>query len=245
MNPRLPWAPFIALIVVTAAPAATFEGKVEMKMTANGHPPQAMTYQIREGQMRMDLPAGGKQGGASVIIDTAKQQMMFIMPSQRMYMIRPIPSASASAESGGSSVQGRNAAAGEIPPISATTESDKILGYNCVKYVTHGKADGSVTEIWVTDQLGSFAGLGGMGSGAPGGRMGTGAPPVPQGWEKALMGKAFFPLRVVGKDASGKENFRLEVVSVEKNTLPDSLFAPPDGYRELNLGNIMGGIMPH
>ena len=42
----------------------------------------------------------------------------------------------------------------------------------------------------------------------------------------------------------GKEKFRLEVTSVEKTSLPDSLFAPPDGWRKFDLGAMMGGAMP-
>jgi hypothetical protein len=34
----------------------------------------------------------------------------------------------------------------------------------------------------------------------------------------------------------------MEVISVEKTSLPDSLFAPPEGWQDI--GAMMGGAMP-
>ncbi len=73
--------------------------------------------------------------------------------------------------------------------------------------------------------------------GGPGGRRGQ-APPE---WESIIKGSGFFPLRIVSFEG-GKEKFRMEVTSVQKTSLPDSLFAAPDGYRKLDLGGMMGGM---
>ncbi|MSU66562.1 MAG: DUF4412 domain-containing protein [Opitutus sp.] len=67
--------------------------------------------------------------------------------------------------------------------------------------------------------------------------------PVPQGWERALNGLELFPLRVVTHEKDGKENFRMEVTAIEKQTLPDALFSAPAGYQKMDLGGMMGGLM--
>ena len=178
-----------------------------------------------------------------MIMDSTKQQMLILVPSQHMYMVQPFPSATGAMGAQSPYVpSGPAAGVAEAPSLGITTEHATVLGYDCIKYVVKSQKDSSVVEMWVTDQLGNFAGLGGMGGGAPAGRMGMGPPAAPQGWEKALLGKGFFPLRVVGTDASGKETLRLEVTAVHKQTMDDSLFAPPDGYHEFNLGSMMGGM---
>jgi hypothetical protein len=49
-------------------------------------------------------------------------------------------------------------------------------------------------------------------------------------------------MRVV-TSAGGKEKFRLEVTAVEKEALPDSLFAAPADWRKFDIGSMMGGAM--
>jgi hypothetical protein len=76
-----------------------------------------------------------------------------------------------------------------------------------------------------------------MGGGGPMGK--RTAPPA---WEKALMGKNFFPLRVVTQNAKGKELSRMEAVSVEKGAQDASYFAPPAGATKFSLGDMMKGM---
>jgi hypothetical protein len=73
--------------------------------------------------------------------------------------------------------------------------------------------------------------------------MGRGKGAAPQGWEQALAGKELFPLRVVGKDKSNRESFRMEVTAIQKETLPDALFTPPADYKSFDMGGMMKGIM--
>jgi hypothetical protein len=107
---------------------------------------------------------------------------------------------------------------------------ETILGYDCRKYTV--TSDRGTADIWVTDQLGTFAGL--FHGGAPG----RPSQPPPE-WENALKGKAFFPMKVVGTNDKG--TFTMEVTAINKTSLPDSLFAPPDGWQKFDLGSIMGG----
>jgi hypothetical protein len=220
----------LAFFVPSLVLAAGFEGKVTMKMTGPKGAPPAMTFSIKEGFSRIDM-IGAEGRNAAVILNAAKQEMTILMLDQKMYMTQAIPKPAAAATAAGIS----EGAAGTA--VEVTTTKEKILGYDCVKYVAQTKE--GTSEIWVTDQLGAFLGFGG-GAAMGGGRRGPGASaPAPQGWEQALAGKGVFPLRVV-TTAGGKESFRLEATNVEKASLPDSAFSAPADFR--NLSDMMRGM---
>lgn len=205
--------------------------------SANGSP--VISYSIKEGFMRMDASASSHQSG--IIYDLKNRQMIILIPERSMYMVRQIPAPGSAPAYGGPGGPGGPEAG---PPPNPGTfeksgETETILGYTCTKYVYTSGED--TTEIWVTDQLGTFGGF--NFGGRPGGRSG-----VPQGWASALQGKAFFPMRVIGTE-NGK-SFRMDVTAVEKVSIPDSEFAPPDGWQKFDMGSFMqgmgaGGFMPH
>lgn len=211
--------------------AEMFEGKVTMKVTSSSSKDgsQTIDMSMKEGFMRTDIAS--QRGTAAAIIDYKNQQMIVLMPQQKMYMVRPLPSTATPSSPANATVKQAAASGSDLTETGVT---ETILGYTCTKW-THTSAQGT-SEIWVTDQLGTFGGLPhGGGPGAP--------QQAPQAWESALKGKNFFPLRVV-TSTGGKEKFRLEVTSVEKTSLPDSDFAAPAGWRKFDLGAMMGGAMP-
>jgi hypothetical protein len=220
---------FLSLFLAGAAlapavlSADTFEGKVTMTLTmaGAGSGPHAITYSTKNNLVRIDTDAG-PHGSASIILDTAKQQMTILMPQQSMYMVRPIPMPTGP-ETG---AQGQSAGF----QFTKTAETAKLLGYDCVKYTVQS-ADGT-TELWVTDQLGTFAGFGG----GMGGRQGQ----TSASWEDAIKGKNFFPLKVIATH-NGTE-MRMEATAVQKESLPDSDFVPPAGWKDI--GAMMQGMMP-
>jgi hypothetical protein len=228
-------APLCALALTCALSAETFEGKVSMTMTSStsSNGPQTINYSIKEGFMRMDVTAA--KGAGAFITDFKNRQVIILMPQQKMYMVQQMPDPNAAGKPGGAP----GATPGGSPNASNTSfkdtgETETILGYPCKKYeITSPKG---TTEIWATDQLGVFGGLS-MG-GAPGRR-----PQAPQAWESVIKGSGFFPMRVESNEG-GKGNFKLEVTSVDKTSLPDSLFAAPDGWRKFDMGAMMGGMMP-
>jgi hypothetical protein len=210
----------LAVVTIPAALAASFEGKVTMKVTGPKNTPPTMTFNLKEGFSRIDVNAEGNKAG--IIFNAAKQEMTILMLDQKMFMTQTMPKPATTAAGAAEGAAGT--------AVEITTTKEKILGYDCVKYVTTAK-DGT-SEIWVTDQLGAFLGLGGPAGG--GGRRGPGAGgPPPQGWEAALAGKGVFPLRVV-TTAGGKETFRMEATAVEKVALPDSTFSAPADFQDLS-----------
>lgn len=224
--------PVLVLLAALAAPgalcAAVFEGKVTMKLVGPKGTPQQMNFSVKEGLTRIDMTAQGMT--PAIIMDQAKQQMVILMTEQKMFMIQPMPKPPETPAAGGP-----DQAVGTAPTVQATGVTEKILGYDCTKYVSTDK--NATTEVWVTDQLGTFMGFG-PGGGGPMGRRGG---PGGQAWEQQFRGKGMFPLRVI-TTKDGKEAFRMEATSVEKQTLDASVFEPPADYRDI--GSMMKGMMP-
>lgn len=217
----------LALLSPLVTSAADFEGTIKLKMTAERGQSLPMSLSMKGGLTRMDMQADETQ--TSMIMDPAKQTVTILMPEQRMYMVHAIP---------------QHAMAGaqdkaDDTTVEKTSVREKILGYDTTKYIA--KSKGETTEIWITEELGTFAGLGaGGGMGGPGQAPGKGR--GAQAWEKAFKGKQAFPLRVITRGKNGKEDFRMETTAVEKKSLPDSLFQPPAGFQKLDMGGMMRGM---
>jgi hypothetical protein len=221
---------FLAPTYLAAAPA-TFEGTVQLNISGGARLVRSMTFQTRADQARIiTLGEAGKT--ATLIMDYKNAKMTIMMPAQHMYMVRPLslPEAPSTPRN-----PTDDAAAPAAPALEKEAATDTILGYLCNKYVLH--AQGITTVIWATDELGSFSALG-RGNFGP---QRPGRAALPQGWQKAVAGKNFFPLRVVATDANGVEKFRMEVTGVTKEKLPDEDFVPPPGYQQFDPTR----MMPH
>ena len=205
--------------------AAEFEGKVNFTMTPASGQSQEIHYAVKNGKIRIEMP--GQRGMmGSMIIDPAKRETTMVMDQQKMYMTMPMPDIAAQVE--------KAQTEGTLEP---TGEKEKILGYTAEKYLsTYGSTK---SELWLAEGLGSFIGFSSAGS-PMGGRR---APDTPQAaWEKALAGKALFPLRVVSYDKAGKEAFRMEATAVDKQALPADTFTPPADYQKFDMGGMMKGM---
>lgn len=211
-----------------ALSAVAFEGKVSLAMKSGREDERVIDYAMKGTRVRLE-PKMAEAGGTAMIMNGEKQEMTILMPEQRMYMVMPLKAP-----------PGRPAAARTPTPEQKnekTGRTETILGYSCDEYVTTDGGD--TTEMWITEELGSFAGLGA--SNPMAGMMGGGAPATPTaGWEEALQSKGAFPLRVVSRDAKGREKFRLEARKVEPGALPDSLFVPPAGFQKFAMPAMPG-----
>lgn len=223
MNTLLRLCAGLVLGTLTAHAATQFEGKVSLLIKSGDEAAQLINYSIKSGAVRMDLASEG--GTMSMIVRTAKREMIMLMADQQMYMVMPLQ------VPGGEGGEG-----GGEPRIEKTGRTTKILGYTCAEWVM-AEGDQS-TAFWVTDQLGSFVGMGGGNPMA--GEQGGSSP----AWESALKKEeGFFPLRVITRDSEGRETFRLEARKLEPGRLPDSLFVPPKGWEKFEMpqmGNLPG-----
>jgi Domain of unknown function (DUF4412) len=223
--------PLCALLLTSAVQASTFEGKVTMSVSTSDskNPPQAINFSIKEGYVRTDVPTG--KGTASMIFDMKNQQMIILIPQMQKYMVQSLAQNQASSAQHPAAGMPSSASNSSGTSFTDTGMKDTILGYECEKYLITTPKETS--EMWLTDELGSFMGL--YHGGAPGSRS-----TAPQEWETALKGKNFFPMRVLTKTSRGTS--KMEITSVEKMSLPDSLFSPPDGWQKFDMGGIMSGL---
>ena len=222
----------LALVTFTAVSAAeSFEGRVHMDVTSGKKKEKmSLEYAMKNGRMRMDPKMDekhGGMGGMGIILDMPAREMIILMEmqGQKMYMRRPMPQATA--EQTAKAKEGHAMSA----PV-ATGRTEVIAGYEASEYRTTG-SKGEVIELWLAKGLGPFMSFSG---GNPMG--GRGAPPP--GWESFARDGNFFPMRVVTHDAGGAETARMEVTSVDKTPLPDSLFST-EGYSEFSMPGMMGG----
>lgn len=213
------------LLTPAALVAASFEGKVSFEMTSSRGQPQHIVYNIKGDKMRIDMPDQQKMGG--IIMDMTKRESMVLLDQQKMYMVMAMPDVASMAEK----------KMGEVK-LEKTDETEKIAGYTATKY--NAIAKDSTTELWLAEGLGTFMSFS-QGNPMTGGKS---ASPAAAEWERALAGKELFPLRVVSKDKTGKESFRMEATAIDKTTLDESMFAAPDGYRKFDMGGMMRGVMP-
>jgi hypothetical protein len=216
---------FYALFSPVALLAVGFEGNVLFKITT-GQSSHDIDYRVKGGLARIDVQT--KDATACVIIDSAKQEVTVLILERKMYMVQ--------------SIAGKVGATANIDTSQTSFEktgvTEKILGYDCTKYIAKSKE--TTSEIWATDELGAFLGFGFNG----GDRRAGAAAGSGQAWEAALAGKNFFPLRVTAINSNGKEINRLEATAVEKKTLPDTDFAPPSDFQKLDLGALIRGSTP-
>ena len=218
------------MLAVTAGfSASTFEGKIRLKTTGQERPSRRSggdssmiaTYFFKGGLLRMENEADGGKVMAAMIVDPAKREMTILMIEQKRYMVRQMPATQPATGT---------AAPGSDVEFVRTGETETILGYKCEKILVKNKNGES--EIWGAEGLGTFQSMGG---GNPMGR------PAPKSaWEASLAEHGFFPLRMVHKDKSGKEVMRMEAVSVDKQSLPDSTFEPPVDFKKFEMPSIPG-----
>jgi hypothetical protein len=215
----------LAVLFPLVGSAASFEGKVNFKMSSPRGQPQEISYNIKGDKIRVEMPGQNAMGG--MIMDLTKKEMTMIMNEQKMYMTMAMPDATPPASTKKS----------DEVKLEKTGDKETIHGHSAEKYIATS-AD-SKTELWLGQGLGSFM----MAKGNPMGR-GRGSDSAMQAWERALAGKELFPLRVIGKDKDGKETFRMEATAIEKTSLPDSMFTPPPGFQKFDMGGMMKGMIP-
>ena len=216
---------FGVLLTDAVLSAASFEGTVRFKIESGKDEPVQMSYGLKNGLVRIDFQSKDGESPA-IIMDAAKQEMTMLMAEEKMYMVQPMPKPKEADAS----------AASAAVAVEKTGITETIAGYVAEKYLI--KSKDFTGEVWLTDKLGAFMGMGEP-QGPLGGKKGSGS-----GWEAALAGKDMFPLRVVDTTAKGKSAFRMEVTSIDKAALPDSLFRAPAGWQKFDMGGMMRGLMP-
>jgi Domain of unknown function (DUF4412) len=221
-------------VLATVSTAFAFEGKVDMKMTNDGKEKDAvqMSYRIKDEKMRIDMgdvaigsakKKKKKEDDAqgAVIMDFKKKELIMLMPSEKMYMVRSLeePKENAKKKKGDE----------EFKP---TGRKETIAGVDAEEYV--GKSDGRIVEVWVTKTMGKYMNQqGGKGAAS---------------WEAFMDKEGAFPLRMITrKKADGPEESRMETTAIDRSKQDASFFDPPSDYQKFEMPSVrdmMKGMIP-
>lgn len=201
---------------IGVAAAGGFEGTILMKDTSGGEV-STQKFTFKGDRLRVE-EAGPHADGSAIIMDGQHRESFILDPDEQAYFPFPWPS------------QTKEEAAREAQDVvvTKTGKRDKVAGYACDLYVERDKTDGSTTELCIAKGLGTPAlfGLTGGDSAI--------ASLLPS-WLGDMVKDGAFPLRGIERDKSGKELSRFEATKIEAKRLDDALFAPPKGYRRMNM----------
>lgn len=211
---------FIALCAATAVQAQSFEGAISMQFSDGKGRAMEMSYMVKDGKVRMEMPGGRGDGAGAFIMDAAAQKMLIIMAAQKMYIEQSYAGLAAGA--------GAAMSKGKPPTITSTGRKETIAGYPCEHYTVADEGN-PPTDVCIARGLGAFV------SPSAGGR---GAGRANSAWERGL-GENGFPLKVQTGD-----KVEMLVTSIEKKPLDAALFAPPAGYSKMDMGAMLRGRPP-
>lgn len=208
--------------VASQVHAQSFEGEVDYKITGKTGQNMDLAYMMKGDHIRQVINMDGRD--MVVLMDATKHTMTMVMPQQQAYMTMDM---NHMAQRMG------NQSATDVPKITATGKTETIAGHKCEHYMI-ARTDEDSVDVCVAKGMGYY-----MSGGAMQARTGMGA--MPSGanmaeWKKVFK-DGFFPLKVTTSNGS----MSMEATKVEPKSLPDNLFAPPAGYKEMQMGGMPGG----
>jgi hypothetical protein len=211
----------VGLIAPRSALAASFEGNIKMKLQPAKGDASTIAYAMKGQKLRMEIPT--EKEVMVGLLDWDKREMSMLMPGQTMYMVielKDVPM-----------IESQVKKSQENTTLEKTSETAKILGHTATKYIAReGK---EVTEMWLASGIGSWFNMSG------GSMM---KPKKLSEWEKEIIAKQLFPLRMVMFDKKGKQTMSTEVIELTPKKLDDALFQPPAGYTRFSMSGLMKGL---
>ena len=193
----------------TVAYAQGFEGTVTMRIAMGGgrgaQTTQDVTYQSRGGNVRLDL---NSPMGAITMIGLASEHKTFVViESQKSYMEMP---SSAAAQVAGTGT------------VTRTGKMETIAGNSCEHVMVDAAGANGATQrvdVCLSKALGSYVNpLSAM----PGGRT--------PAWQQLMSDAGEFPLKATLADGT----VALEVLTIEKHRVSETLFRIPPTYNRLD-----------
>jgi hypothetical protein len=218
--PVLCVAAIVSFLSPRSAVAETFEGRIKIKMQPSKGEPIFISYAVKGQRLRTETPVG--KGTMVGLLDWDKREMSMLMPGQQTYMVielKDVP------------VIDQAQKTHEKTTLEKTSETATIVGRDTTKYIA--RDDKNVTELWLASGLGSWFDMSG------------GSPMKSKkfsDWEKEVIAKGLFPLRMITYDTAGKQKVNMEVVELTPQKLDDAMFLPPPGYTRFSIGGLLKGL---
>lgn len=212
---------FALLVVVSVMLQAQFEGNIAMQMTSfENSKPQVTNAKMHVKNDLLLLETEGEEEGGRVILRGDKQVLWVIADEHQMYLEISLKEHSEKKVQPHKEKMTSN--------VKKTGKTQMLLGYECEEWVAEEGEE--ITSVWGTTKLGNIyqgiakamGGMSGMG--------GEGEENI-RDWQKEILEKNFFPLKVEVKE-NGKMKSSQVITKVEPKTLPVSMFEPPVGYQK-------------
>jgi hypothetical protein len=202
-----------AVVCLQAAIAQPFEGTItwNAKQTpaapAGGGAPGSLVLKVK-GTSIITLINGGMMNGAEMWFMNHDTKIMRVMRPQKMFVVVPEEAMAAAAK------------ASEVTAIVKTSETIKILGYTCTKYVGEMKAMGVTSKVafWTTTEIKDEQKV-------------LAHQPDPFGNPRLPQGVEGVPLKIEKVAPGGTTT--LEVSDIKFEKLSDDLFKVPADFKEM------------
>lgn len=222
-----------------ATTGGAFEGLITSKMNTGGQPME-IKYAIKGSRTRIEtqLAAGGSQMGA-VLMDFASGTQTMLIPQMKTYTTMNWN------EEGGlkgmAEKMAEKAGSGDSFKATPTGKTETIAGHTCTHWILGEKQD---TDACLAQGLGYFGGgsdSGGLFDQLRSFALGDKAKAALQSNPEFLkfVEGGVFPLKLATIE-NGQSRTIMEVTSVERKPLDDSLFAIPADYKKMEIPGMPG-----
>lgn len=216
--------------------SSNFEGAITAKMFT-GPQPIEIKYAIKGTRFRIEtqLSQGGTQTGV-VLMDSSSGSQTMLMPQTKTYMSLDLNKGGQFGQMVEKMAEKAGEETGDLSKITSTGQTETIAGHPC-QYWRIG--DKQQTDVCLAQGLGFFGG-GGQSGGifdqlknlAMGDKVKAQLNANPE-FAKFVEGGAF-PLKI-SQVENGQSKTVMEVTSVERKSLDDSLFSVPSDYKKMEI----------
>ena len=224
---------------VLGAGGAAFEGTVTAKMFGEKQPME-IRYAIKGARTRFEatLSEGGSQMGV-MLFDMSSGEQTTLIPQSKTYMtVNWREMAEEMTKYAGKDKD----ASGDFPKVTSTGKTETVAGIPCQHWLVGDKQD---TDMCLANGMGYF-GFSGQSGGvfdklkslAMGEKIKAQLNANPE-FAKFVEGGAF-PLKVA-KVENGQSKTIMEVTSIERKSLDDSLFTVPADYKKMEIPGMPTG----
>jgi hypothetical protein len=214
--------------------AGAFEGAITARLFADDQPME-IRYVTKGSRMRVEtqLSQGSAQTGV-MLMDLSSGTQTMLIPQTKTYMTMNW------GEMAGKMTDGKDFSS-DFPKVTSTGKTETVAGYTCQHWLIGDKQD---MDICMAKGLGYYGG-GGQAGGildklqklAFGDKMKAQIEANPE-FAKFVEGGAF-PLKMAQIE-NGQSKTIMEVTSVERKSLDDSLFSVPADYKKMEVPGMMG-----
>lgn len=227
-----------AVLLPVPAVGQSFEGTVTYRMEGMGQNGQ-IVHHVKDRNTRLEFSAGGQT--MAMLMNADDSKVIMLMPAQKQWVdVNAMQERMASMMGNRGAAQSENANEGRLD-IEPTGQKETIAGQECEHYL-YKSAEAEV-DVCAAKGMGWYMGAGAGAGGGLGQMMGRGrgndGPGMPNLSDaqirqlREMFTDGFFPLKVVSTSPQG--SMTLVATSIERKTLPASLFAPPSDYTEMKM----------